>query len=183
MSTSIQGDGPMAILASLKVFGKPSNSMDIEHDGQTDGPGCYKSFSTDPLSNDFSHHSNKVPKRSFVDEKFDNNFMSEQTEESNSSGKHFISDLSSKRYTLVLDLDETLVHFKNEGGKPKFLIRPHAYNFLKNMSAFFEVIVFTAAQKEYADWILDKIDTKKSISHRLYRDHCVMSKTSHLKVD
>lgn len=86
-----------------------------------------------------------------------------------------------RKYTLVLDLDETLIHFKNDVSKPKFLIRPYAYNFLKNLSSLFEIIIFTAAQKEYADWILDKIDSRGSIVYRLYREHCQMSKTSHLK--
>lgn len=87
----------------------------------------------------------------------------------------------SRKYTLVLDLDETLIHFKNDVNKPKFLIRPYAYNFLKNVSQFYEIIIFTAAQKEYADWILDKIDSKNNIVYRLYRDHCQMTKNSHLK--
>lgn len=86
-----------------------------------------------------------------------------------------------RKYTLVLDLDETLIHFKNDISKPKFLIRPNAYNFLKSASKHYEIIIFTAAQKEYADWILDKIDSKNNIVYRLYREHCQMSKTSHLK--
>ena len=96
---------------------------------------------------------------------------------------HFLPAHTPKQYTLVLDLDETLVHFKNEAGKAKFLIRPHAYSFLRNMAAHFEIIIFTAAQKEYADWILDKIDGYGVISHRLYREHCQMNQTSHLKVN
>lgn len=86
-----------------------------------------------------------------------------------------------RKFTLVLDLDETLIYFKNDIAKPKFLIRPYAYCFLKNLSAFYEIIIFTAAQKEYADWILDKIDSKKNIVYRLYREHCQISKTSHIK--
>lgn len=88
----------------------------------------------------------------------------------------------SKPYTLVLDLDETLVHFKNTPQKQKFLVRPYCFNFLKNLAEYFEIGIFTAAQKDYADWILDRIDTKGSISFRLYRDHCEMSEKSHLKV-
>ena len=38
------------------------------------------------------------------------------------------------------------------------------------MSQIFEIVIFTAAMKEYADVILDIID-KKRISHRLYRHH------------
>lgn len=69
-------------------------------------------------------------------------------------------ELTSREYCLVLDLDETLIHFKNDNGRAKFLIRPYTYNFLRNLSEYYELIIFTAAQKEYADWILDKIDSK-----------------------
>ena len=36
------------------------------------------------------------------------------------------------------------------------------------MSPFFELVIFTAAVKEYADWILDRLDPNKLITHRLY---------------
>lgn len=85
------------------------------------------------------------------------------------------------KFTLVLDLDETLIHFESNGKKSKFLVRPYTYDFIFNLSQKFEIIIFTAAQKDYADWILDKIDRKNCISARYYREHCIMSKTSHLK--
>jgi Dullard-like phosphatase family protein len=89
--------------------------------------------------------------------------------------------LLNRKYTLVLDLDETLIHFKTENGKSKFLIRPHTYKFLRNLHPMFELIIFTAAQQQYADWIINKIDTKKYISYRFYRTHCNMSRSAHIK--
>lgn len=75
-------------------------------------------------------------------------------------------------YTLVLDLDETLIHFvENPNGNSQFLIRPYAQYFLKKMSKYYEIIVFTAAMQDYADYILDRMDTTNSISYRLYRRH------------
>ena len=41
------------------------------------------------------------------------------------------------------------------------------------MSEYFEIVVYTAALQEYADWILDGVDQSGCISHRLYRQHCV----------
>jgi len=67
-----------------------------------------------------------------------------------------IGSSSRKRYTLVLDLDETLVHF--DGAKSKFKLRPGCIGFLRDMSALFEVVIFTAAQKGYADFILNQIE-------------------------
>jgi CTD small phosphatase-like protein 2 len=37
------------------------------------------------------------------------------------------------------------------------------------MEKHYEIVIFTAAVKQYADSILDNIDQKRRISHRLYR--------------
>lgn len=40
------------------------------------------------------------------------------------------------------------------------------------MSQIYEVVIFTAALQDYADFILDKIDPDRQlIKHRLYRQH------------
>jgi TFIIF-interacting CTD phosphatase-like protein len=61
-----------------------------------------------------------------------------------------------KQYTLVLDLDENLVHFVAK--EKKFKLRPGCIQFLKDMSQYFEVVIFTAAAKDYADFVLNYID-------------------------
>ena len=89
-------------------------------------------------------------------------------------------------YTLVLDLDETLVHF--EAKEKKFKLRPGCLKFLKDVAAAnsrctpetgspfdlnYEIVIFTAAAQDYADFILNYIDKGRNyISHRLYRQHC-----------
>ena len=42
------------------------------------------------------------------------------------------------------------------------------------MSQIYEIVVFTASQKQYADKIIAQIDPKKRISHLLNRDHCII---------
>lgn len=74
-------------------------------------------------------------------------------------------------YTLVLDLDETLVHYYEVNGKGKYNVRPHTQKFLKEMSEYYELVVFTAAMQDYADWVINEIDKHKYITHRLYRQH------------
>lgn len=71
-------------------------------------------------------------------------------------------------YTLVLDLDETLVHYDSR--HKHFKIRPYAIIFLKEMAKYYELVIFTAALQDYADSILNPMDKLGSISHRLYRD-------------
>lgn len=44
--------------------------------------------------------------------------------------------------------------------------------FLDALAAKFEIVVFTAGLKEYASLVLNQLDKKSVISHRLYRDSC-----------
>ncbi len=104
---------------------------------------------------------------------------------------------------LMLDLDETLIHctgdlskqglfdmevdFINQDGIPlKGLlnIRPGAKQFLQKMSAHYEVAIYTASLKYYADRILKIIDpSKQYISHILYRESCARTKSGKLVKD
>ena len=182
-------DSALFYFVKLEIFHRNRSKMDIEYESDnSESIGRKKIIEhpTTPLpntQNNFrTNYMENAPAKNLTELNQVNSVIHATITSAIPLLRHFITDLPSKRYTLVLDLDETLVHFKNENGKAKFLIRPYVYNLLKNLSTFYELIIFTAAQKEYADWILDKIDSKKSISHRLYREHCVMSRTSHLKV-
>ena len=100
------------------------------------------------------------------------------------------ADKENRRFTLVLDLDETLVHcdvnkvaecdqvfpvvFGGETYQVYMSKRPFFQRFLELMAPLFEVVVFTASQQCYADKLLDLVDPEKRlIHHRLFRHHCV----------
>ena len=51
------------------------------------------------------------------------------------------------------------------------MIRPGALKFIQDLSCLFELVIFTAAMQDYADWIIDELDEQGSIKHRLYRHH------------
>ena len=48
-------------------------------------------------------------------------------------------------YTLVLDLDETLIHFMQNESDNFFMIRPGCQQFLAELAEHFEIVIFTAA--------------------------------------
>jgi hypothetical protein len=79
----------------------------------------------------------------------------------------FLPEVSSKSKTLVLDLDETLVHKSGQS----ILIRPGAESFLQSMSEDYEIVIFTAAIPIYADFALRKIDPENKVKLRLYRQN------------
>ncbi len=83
-------------------------------------------------------------------------------------------DKNDKReYTLVLDLDETLVHYfeDNDEENAYVKVRLGAEKFIKVLSQYCEIVIFTASTQEYANIVIDGLDCSDKISFRLYRQH------------
>ena len=87
-----------------------------------------------------------------------------------------------------IEADENgVMHFNilisNKPDKPPSLrlnvkVRQHLEEALTYLSTMYELCVFTAGEKDYADTILNFIDEDRTIiKHRLYRQHCVKPQT------
>ena len=85
----------------------------------------------------------------------------------------FLPPLNTKKYTytLVMDLDETLVHYIEEENRAYVQVRPYADYFLSEMGKYFEIVIFTAAAEDYADIVLNELDKNNAINYKLYRKH------------
>ena len=80
-------------------------------------------------------------------------------------------DTKKYKYSLILDLDETLVHYIEEENRAYVQVRPYADFFLNEMAKYFELVIFTAAAEDYADIVLNELDKNKVINFKLYRKH------------
>ena len=107
-----------------------------------------------------------------------------------------ICSLEKNKKLLILDLDETLahsdldfslkdkiqkydtiLHFNSDEEKNipiPLLIRPWTKEFLDYAVQEFDLVIFTASDKQYANEIIDFIEKdKKYFKMRLYRNHCL----------
>ena len=136
------------------------------------------------------------------------NSYNEQRKENISYLRHYSSSSNydkntNKQYernkkTLILDLDETLVHsaftpFKRKSDlilniniegidRTLFVLkRPHVDKFLYELSALYEIIIFTASISQYANPLLDQLDKKNYIKQRLFRQDCTFSNGIYIK--
>ena len=104
---------------------------------------------------------------------------------------------NSTKKTLILDLDETLVHssftpfekndivlnvdFEGVVYNIYVLVRPEAELFIKTVAKFYELVIFTASISKYASPLLDILDKEKNIKYRLYRDQCTFINGIYIK--
>ena len=129
---------------------------------------------------------------------FRNIGISEKIEEikKNLTMTYPICPLEKNKKLLILDLDETLahsdldfslkdkiqkydiiLHFNSDEEKNipiPLLIRPWTKEFLDYAVQEFDLVIFTASDKQYANEIIDFIEKdKKYFKMRLYRNHCL----------
>ncbi len=112
--------------------------------------------------------------------------------------KYLLPSKNSNKKTLVLDLDETLVHScgvpfncpsdfiiqieqDNDIHDIHVLVRPHVEEFLERMRKRYELVIFTASISKYANPLLNIIDKMGFVPFRLFREHCTLINTTFVK--
>ncbi|KAI4276500.1 MAG: hypothetical protein L6R35_006206 [Caloplaca aegaea] len=128
-----------------------------------------------------------------------------------SKGSSRSSSFRLAKKTLVIDLDETLIHSLAKGGRmssghmvevklnttvgygsttlrPQHPIlyyvhkRPHCDEFLRKVCNWYELVVFTASVQEYADPVIDWLEQeRKYFTRRYYRQHCTFRNGAYIK--
>ena len=137
-----------------------------------------------------------------------NNSINQQKKENISYLRHYSSFSNSdknlnkqfdkNKKTLILDLDETLVHsafapfqrksdlilnINIEGINRTLYVlkRPYIDKFLNELSMLYEIIIFTASISQYANPLLDELDKNNCIKYRYFREHCTFTNGIYIK--
>ena len=96
----------------------------------------------------------------------------------------YITKKNNKKYSLVLDLDETLIHFKvnyeqNDEGVLK--LRPGVFTFLEKVKEYYEIILFTEASEVYTELIMEAFNKNNYFDYKLYRQHTIIIEQDFVK--
>ena len=87
----------------------------------------------------------------------------------------FLPFPSTKKYTLVLDITNTLINIQYADSQGQVLIpylRPGIFSFLNSIKPFYELISFSLESKEFSNVILNEIEkNKKYFDYNLYKEH------------
>ena len=97
----------------------------------------------------------------------------------------YIKTKNLKKYSLVLDMEETLLHFNknSKNNKEGFIdIRPGTLKFLDDISQYYELIVFNEGEKKFTDFLIDTLEENKIyFEHRFYREHIIIDNNDIVK--
>ena len=91
---------------------------------------------------------------------------------------------SKKKYSLVLDLDETLIYLEKikDENNGTIKIRPGTFSFLEKVKKYYEIIIFSEAEQNYVDLAASSIEeNKKYFDYKLYRQHTTIENEEFIK--
>ena len=160
----------------------------------------HKNFTSSKYKNKMKYKNKLLSKHYNISTSSQKSFLNPIiTEPSCKLEKFLPPKISKKSKTLIIDLDETLVHSFFDVYPPRkpeisfeilidkkntqvyTLIRPGAAEFLEKMSEFFELVIFTASLSIYALPIINFIDKNKKCEFKLFREHCCIINNGFVK--
>jgi Dullard-like phosphatase family protein len=88
----------------------------------------------------------------------------------------FIKTPNKKRYSLILDLNETLISLRyTNNSKGLIRVRPFLYQFLDTLSINYELILFTGSSEKYTNSIVEVLErNKKYFDFIFYREYAII---------
>ena len=88
----------------------------------------------------------------------------------------FLKEPCTKKYTLVLDINNTLLNIQyGDKNNRQPNLRPGLFSFLGAIKPYYELVSFTAERKENSDMILKEIEkNRKYFDYNLYKDHTTL---------
>lgn len=140
----------------------------------------------------YAHYYNHILKSHFSLREIKSDYFPEHLKRG-----EFLNFRRKNNLVLALDLDETLIHCCNfdppekqryqyainycsdKGAfiTAKINLRPHLHQFLASVSTYYDVVIYTASEREYALSIVNFIDPqRKYISDVFHRDNCIRTK-------
>ena len=93
----------------------------------------------------------------------------------------FIKKATDKKFSLVIDLDETLIHNLSLPFGPYFLVRPGVFELFETINKIYEIVIFTASSKKYANSIIKKIDYKNNVDYILHKKYIIYEEGNPVK--
>ena len=85
----------------------------------------------------------------------------------------FIKEKSNKKYCLIFNLNETIIHNMNLPFGEYFFVRPGLFDLIDKIHDMYEIIIFASEEKKVVYDIINKIDNKNFIDYILYKNQCI----------
>ncbi|KAF9331308.1 Nuclear envelope morphology protein 1 [Podila minutissima] len=154
-------------------------------------------YGTDSMAEDGSGDNSATPSRSVASARLRQR-MGRPSSGLGAPGSGGHVGLGARKKTLVLDLDETLIHSTSRGSRSQgYMVevivdrhaclyfvykRPHVDYFLKKVAEWYKLVIFTASMAEYADPVIDWLDQSRTLfDKRYFRQACYFKNGSYLK--
>ncbi|KAG0327092.1 Nuclear envelope morphology protein 1 [Podila humilis] len=179
--------GGISVNNTIATARRPTPSQAISH-----------GYGTDSMAEDGSGDNSATPRSSMASVRLRQRMGRPSSGLGSPGSSGMTAGSGSRKKTLVLDLDETLIHSTSRGSRSQgYMVevlvdrhaclyyvykRPHVDYFLKKVAEWYKLVIFTASMAEYADPVIDWLDQSRTLfDKRYFRQACYFKNGSYLK--